>query len=122
MLVARTDPDSPKHKDITYFIIDMDQPGVDVRPLKQMDGGATFNEVFFSDAVVPHENIVGSPNNGWMVAVSTLAYERQGIGGGGGGRGGGAMFGVAAPGGKNGMLDRKVGDLFRDGRRRQGDQ
>src|SRR4051812_8826891 len=83
MLVARTDPDSPKHKGITYFIIDMDQPGVEVRPLKQMDGGATFNEVFLADAVVPHQQILGSANNGWMVAVSTLAYERQGLGGGG---------------------------------------
>jgi len=121
MLVARTDPDSPKHKGITYFIIDMDQPGVDVRPLKQMDGGATFNEVFFSDAVVPHENIVGSANNGWAVAVSTLAYERQGIGGGGGG-GGRRGIGAGAPGEKNGMLDRKVGELKQAASRRQGEQ
>jgi len=118
MLVARTDADAPKHKGITYFVIDMDQPGIEVRPLKQMDGGATFNEVFFTDAVVPHESIVGSANNGWMVAVSTLAYERQGIGG-AGGRG---ALGVAAPGERNGMLDRKVGDLRRDARRRQGEQ
>src|SRR5207302_9755700 len=65
MLVARSDADAPKHKGITYFVIDMDQPGIEVRPLKQMDGGATFNEVFFTDAVVPHENIVGAANNGW---------------------------------------------------------
>src|SRR5437764_352214 len=120
MLVARTDADAPKHKGITYFIIDMDQPGIDVRPLKQMDGGATFNEVFFSDAVVSHENIVGSANNGWMVAVSTLAYERQGIGGGGGG--GRGAIGVAAPGERNGLLDRKVGDLKAEAHRRQGEQ
>ena len=116
MLVARTDPDAPKHKGITYFIIDMDQPGVEVRPLRQMDGGATFNEVFFTDAVVSHDAIVGAPNNGWMVAVATLAYERQGIGG-----GGGAMGGAGAPGEKNGMLDRTILDLRRDARDRQGE-
>jgi alkylation response protein AidB-like acyl-CoA dehydrogenase len=118
MLVARTDPESPKHKGITYFIFDMDQPGVEVRPLKQMDGGSTFNEVFFTDAVVSHEAVIGSVNNGWMVAVSTLAYERQGIGG--GRFGGGVMAG--GPGEKNGALDRKVGDLVADSRRAEGEQ
>src|SRR5947207_3869296 len=68
MIVARTDADAPKHKGITYFIIDMDQPGVEVRPLRQMDGGATFNEVFLTDAVVSHDAVVGTPSNGWMVA------------------------------------------------------
>src|SRR5438552_3610282 len=116
MLVARTDPGAPKHKGITYFILDMDQSGVEVRPLRQMDGGATFNEVFFTDAVVSHDAIVGSPNNGWMVAVATLAYERQGIGGGGGGMGGGG-----APGERNGMLDRTIRDVRRDARDRQGE-
>src|SRR5579884_2295181 len=78
MLVARTDPDAPKHKGITYFIIDVDQPGIEIRPLKQMDGGASFNEVFFTDAVVPHANVISSPNNGWMIAVATakLATSR----------------------------------------------
>ena len=117
MLVARTDPESPKHKGITYFIFDMDQPGVEVRPLKQMDGGATFNEVFFTDAVVSNDAIVGSPNNGWMVAVSTLAYERQGIGG--RGPAGGVMAG--GPGEKNGALDRRVGDLIGESQRAQGE-
>ena len=116
MLVARTDVDQPKHRGITYFIIDMDQPGIEVRPLKQMDGGATFNEVFFTDAVVPAENVVGDVNNGWMVAVSTLAFERQGIGG---GRAGMTM--VGGPGEKGGSLDRKVGDLLRAAQQRQGE-
>src|SRR3954452_13970661 len=62
MLVARTDPEQPKHRGITYFIIDMDQPGIEVRPLKQMDGGATFNEVFFTDVVVANDAVVGSVN------------------------------------------------------------
>jgi alkylation response protein AidB-like acyl-CoA dehydrogenase len=118
MLVARTDVDAPKHKGITYFIIDMDQPGVEVRPLRQMDGGATFNEVFFTDAVVAHDAIVGSPNNGWMIAVSTLAYERQGLGGGGRA----AFAAVGAPGRRNRQLDRPVGELIRRARAEQSEQ
>jgi alkylation response protein AidB-like acyl-CoA dehydrogenase len=117
MLVARTDTDAPKHKGITYFIIDMDQPGIDVRPLKQMDGGASFNEVFITDAVVPHDNLIGVANNGWMVAVSTLAYERQGIGG----RGGGGVM-AGAPGEKNGVLDVTIGELKERAARASGQQ
>jgi alkylation response protein AidB-like acyl-CoA dehydrogenase len=117
MLVARTDVDQPKHRGITYFIIDMDQPGIEVRPLKQMDGGSTFNEVFFSDAVVANDAVVGSVNNGWMVAVSTLAFERQGIGG---GRAGMTM--VGGPGEKNGALDRPIAELLEASRRRAGEQ
>jgi alkylation response protein AidB-like acyl-CoA dehydrogenase len=119
MLVARTNPDAPKHKGISYFIIDMDQPGIEVRPLKQMNGQASFNEVFFTDAVVPHENLVGDVNEGWMVAVATLAYERQGIGGRGGG---GAMGMVGGPGEKNGQLDRKISELLAEARERRGEQ
>jgi alkylation response protein AidB-like acyl-CoA dehydrogenase len=115
MLVVRTNVDAPKHKGISYFIIDMDQPGIEVRPLKQMDGGASFNEVFITDAVVPHANLIGDANNGWMVAVSTLAYERQGIGG----RGGGGVM-AGAPGEKNGQLDVTLGDLKDRARRAQG--
>ena len=118
MLVARTDGDAPKHKGITYFIIDMDQPGVEVRPLRQMDGGATFNEVFFTDAVVAHDAIVGSRNNGWMVAVSTLAYERLGLGGGGRA----AFAAIGAPGERNRQLDRPVGELIRGARAEQSEQ
>src|SRR5688500_1673035 len=117
MLVARTDPDQPKHRGITYFIVDMDQPGIEVRPLKQMDGGATFNEVFLTDAVVSNDAVIGDVNNGWMVAVSTLAYERQGIGG----RGAGGVA-VGAPGEKNGLLDKPVGELKQRLHRPRGDQ
>ncbi|HVT77850.1 MAG TPA: acyl-CoA dehydrogenase family protein [Acidimicrobiales bacterium] len=103
MLLARTDSEAPKHRGITYFIIDVDQPGVEIRPLKQMNGAESFNEVFFTDARVPHANVVGEQNNGWAVAITTLAYERSGIGGG--------LLGSATPGEKAGVLDRRVGDV-----------
>ncbi len=77
LLVARTDWDQPKHKGLTYFIIDMRQPGVEVRQLKQMNGHASFNEVFFTDAKVTDDQLVGTLNDGWQVAVTTLAYERR---------------------------------------------
>jgi alkylation response protein AidB-like acyl-CoA dehydrogenase len=79
MLLARTDWDVPKHKGITFFALPMLQPGVEVRPLRQMNGHATFNEVFFGDARVPHENMVGQPGDGWRVAVTTLAHERGAV-------------------------------------------
>ena len=80
MLLARTDWDAPKHRGITYFILPMDQPGVEVRPLRQMNGHASFNEVFFTEARVPADNVVGELNDGWSVALTTLAHER-GLGG-----------------------------------------
>jgi alkylation response protein AidB-like acyl-CoA dehydrogenase len=83
ILVARTDVDQPKHRGITYFIVDMHQPGFDIRPLRQMTGGAHFSEVFLSDVRVPHDNVLGELNGGWMVAMTTLSNERSAIGGGG---------------------------------------
>ncbi|TNF88563.1 MAG: acyl-CoA dehydrogenase [Gammaproteobacteria bacterium] len=77
ILVARTDFDLPKHQGISYFLIDMHQPGVEVRPLKQMNGHASFNEVFMTDAVVAEEDLVGGEGNGWAVAKTTLSYERR---------------------------------------------
>jgi alkylation response protein AidB-like acyl-CoA dehydrogenase len=77
MLLARTDWDVPKHRGITYFAIEMHQPGVEVRPLRQMNGHASFNEVFFDGARVPHANVVGDVGNGWAVALATLAHERR---------------------------------------------
>ena len=109
ILIARTDPDQPKHRGITYFVVDMDQPGIEVRPLKEMTGGATFNEVFFSDARVPHENLIGELNEGWGVAVTTLAHERNSLGAGGmGGFGGGDIIGKPD-------LRARVGDLVGGG-------
>ena len=80
MLVARTDPDVPKHKGLTYFLLDMDQDEVEVRPLRQITGEAEFNELFLEDAYIPDENVVGGVGNGWMVAITTLMNERAGLG------------------------------------------
>lgn len=77
MLLARTSWDVPKHRGITFFAIEMDQPGVTVRPLRQMNGHASFNEVFFSDARVAGRDAIGEVGNGWTVALTTLAHERR---------------------------------------------
>jgi alkylation response protein AidB-like acyl-CoA dehydrogenase len=82
ILLARTDPDQPKHRGITFFLLDMRTPGIEVRPLRQMPGGATFNEVFFTDVRVPAANVVGEVNGGWRATMTTLANERN-VGGGG---------------------------------------
>jgi alkylation response protein AidB-like acyl-CoA dehydrogenase len=84
ILLARTDPDAPKHRGITYFVVDMSTPGIDVRPLRQATGRAHFNEVFVTDVRIAHDDIVGEVNGGWGVALTTLANERALIGGGGG--------------------------------------
>jgi len=82
MLVARTDPDQPKHKGLTYFLLDMQSPGVEVRPLHQITGEAEFNEVFMTDVRIPHEQVFGEVGAGWAVAVTTLMNERVALGGG----------------------------------------
>jgi 3-oxochol-4-en-24-oyl-CoA dehydrogenase len=83
LATVRTDPEAPKHAGITTVIIDMKDPGVEVRPLRQMTGGSEFNEVFFNDVFVPDEDVVGAPNAGWTVARATLGNERVSIGGSG---------------------------------------
>jgi alkylation response protein AidB-like acyl-CoA dehydrogenase len=80
MLLARTDPDAPKHKGITYFLLDMHLPGVTVKPLKQITGDAEFNEVFFDNVRVHESQILGGLNNGWGVGLTTLMYERLALG------------------------------------------
>lgn len=74
--LARTDPDGPKHKGISFLLVPMDQPGIEVRPIKMISGDSEFNEVFYTDARVPKDNIVGGLNNGWAVAMSLLGFER----------------------------------------------
>jgi alkylation response protein AidB-like acyl-CoA dehydrogenase len=108
MLIARTDPDLPKHQGITYFAIDMHQPGVEVRPLRELTGHAMFNETFLDEARVLDADIIGGLNHGWAVANTTLANERAGLGAGGGG-----AAGTATPGTIAGNLSRRAGDFAR---------
>jgi alkylation response protein AidB-like acyl-CoA dehydrogenase len=80
MLVARTDPDAPRHQGLTYFLLDMKQDEVEVRALRQITGEAEFNELFFESAWIPDENVIGGVGNGWAVAITTLMNERAGLG------------------------------------------
>ncbi len=114
MLLARTDPTVPKHQGITWFALEMDQPGVEVRPLKEMTGHTMFSEVFFTDAVVADDARIGDLNDGWKVANTTLLYERSGMGAGGGAAAGiGARAGTVA-----GDLGKRAGDFVRARRQR----
>ena len=101
-VITRTDPSLPKHKGLSMFVVDMHAPGVEVRPLRQMTGGASFNEVFFDEVRVPDDHRLGDVNQGWTVALTTLMNERAAIGG-----------GAAAPGGGTGAIHR----LFEAARR-----
>jgi alkylation response protein AidB-like acyl-CoA dehydrogenase len=114
MLLARTNPEAPKHQGITWFSLDMRQPGVEVRPLRQMTGAANFNEVFIADAVVSDAARIGDINNGWAVANATLRYERSGIGASGGGRDARLWAQRAYP-GTAGDLERRAGEFVRNG-------
>jgi alkylation response protein AidB-like acyl-CoA dehydrogenase len=104
MLLARTDFDLEKHAGISWFALALDQPGVTVRPLREITGHALFNEVFFDDAVVDDGALIGGLNNGWAVTQTTLMFERTGIGA------GGIMRGFPPPGPKGGFLDLRAGD------------
>ena len=116
MLLARTDPDVPKHQGITYFAVDMHQPGVEVRPLREMTGRALFNEVFLTDVVVDDDAAIGGVNNGWAVANTTLGFERAGLGAGGGS----AAGGLATPGTVAGDVAKRAGDFTEQRGRRGG--
>src|SRR5476651_1118008 len=80
MLVARTDSEVAKHMGLTYFLMDMEQDAVQVRPLRQITGEAEFNELFIEEARIPDANVVGGVGNGWKVALTTLMNERAGLG------------------------------------------
>ena len=109
MLIARTNPDAPKHQGISYFGIDMDQPGIEIRPLREITGHAMFNEVFLTEARVGADAVIGGLNSGWAVANTTLVNERAGLGSGGGS----AASGAATPGGIAGHLSLRAGDFVR---------
>jgi alkylation response protein AidB-like acyl-CoA dehydrogenase len=112
MLIARTDPDVPKHQGITYFALDMHQPGkVEIRPLVEMTGHAMFNEVFMEEATAPDSALIGGLNNGWAVANTTLMNERAGLGSGGGH----AAAGAATPGTVVNDLAKRAGDFVAGG-------
>src|SRR3546814_10961861 len=95
----------------------MDQPGIEVRPLKEMTGGATFNEVFLTEARVPHDNVIGDVNRGWGVAVTTLAHERNSLGASGMGGEGGSMIGSNDPESPAGKRNRGGGAMAGDRQR-----
>ncbi|MEE8421940.1 MAG: acyl-CoA dehydrogenase family protein, partial [Dehalococcoidia bacterium] len=78
-LLTRTEPDAPKHRGISYFMLKMDTPGITVRPIEQMHGARGFNETFFEDVRVPAQNMIGEENRGWYVATTTLDFERSGV-------------------------------------------
>jgi alkylation response protein AidB-like acyl-CoA dehydrogenase len=107
MLLARTDPEAPKHQGISWFAFAMHQPGVEVRPLREMTGNAMFCEVFFTDAQVSDDALIGELNNGWKVANTTLFHERSGMGAGGRGE---MMMGARA-GTVAGHLGKRAGDF-----------
>jgi alkylation response protein AidB-like acyl-CoA dehydrogenase len=112
-VIARTNPDMPKHRGITMFVIDFRDPRIEVRPLRQMNGGSGFNEVYFTDVRVPATNVVGQVDDGWRCAIAMLANERVAIGAGGAGGGArrgagdgiGAMVALAR---KRGLIDDPV--------------
>jgi len=105
MLIARTNPDAPKHQGITWMACDMHQDAVELRPLIEMTGHAMFNEVFLTEARVPDSAVIGGVNNGWAATNTTLANERAGLGAGGGSGGSGLT-----PGTIGNMLDKRAGD------------
>jgi alkylation response protein AidB-like acyl-CoA dehydrogenase len=112
LLVARTDIDVPKHKGIGFFVLDVDQPGVEIRPIKQMNGRSEFNEAFLTDARAPDTNRIGDANGGWPVAMAVLTHERATFAG-----GGGATIVRSVEGGaKFGHLDRVVADVLSEER------
>src|ERR1700675_3900873 len=91
MLLARTNPDVPKHESLSYFVLDMQAPGVEVRPLYQITGEAEFNEVFLNDVRIPRDRMLGTEGQGWQVAITTLMNERSALGGGSSQKGGGPV-------------------------------
>ena len=113
MLVTRSNWDAPKHRGLTYFIVDLDQPGVEIRPLKQMNSRSHFSEVFLTDVRVSDDDRIGDVNGGWAVTVATLGYERSGLAS-------SKAHGLyqAHPGERTGQLDRTVSEIVADAKAR----
>jgi alkylation response protein AidB-like acyl-CoA dehydrogenase len=109
VLVARTDPDVPKHRGLSFFVIDVDQPGVEIRPIRQMNERTEFNETFFTDARVSNDAMIGGPGDGWRAAMTTLGNERADFAG-----GWEHPLALVAAGERAGHLDRRVGDVLED--------
>ena len=110
-----TDPDVPKHKGLSYFILDMESEGVEIRPLYQITGEAEFNEVFFTDVRVPHSNLLGDVGDGWRVATTTLMNERVALGGSTAPRGSGTIASLVELWAKRGPeLPEAERDVMRD--------
>ncbi len=114
MLIARTDPDLPKHRGLSYFAMPMLQDGVDVRPLREMTGRTFFSEVFMDNARVGSHALIGQRGDGWRIANTTLAVERASIGG------GSAGFAMAVPGSRADQFDRRVGDIVERSKKKKG--
>jgi alkylation response protein AidB-like acyl-CoA dehydrogenase len=109
ILVARTDADVPKHRGLSFFVIDVDQPGIEIRPIRQMNGRAEFNETFFTDARVANTAMIGAPGDGWRAAMTTLSNERANFAG-----GWEHPLVIVNAGERAGNLDRRVGDVLVD--------
>jgi alkylation response protein AidB-like acyl-CoA dehydrogenase len=109
ILVARTDPEVPKHRGLSFFVIDVDQPGLEIRPIRQMNGRTEFNETFFTDARVRNDAMIGAPGDGWRAAMTTLSNERTDFAG-----GWEHPLAIVDAGEKAGNLDRVVGELLED--------
>ena len=105
LLVAKTEPTAPRHRNLSYFIFDCKSPGFDVKPLRQMTGGAEFCEMFFDDMRLPQENLIGELHRGWYVAMTTLGAERNMIGGGMAGAAGTGRRGARLVGGVDGIIE-----------------
>jgi alkylation response protein AidB-like acyl-CoA dehydrogenase len=114
MLIARTDPDLPKHRGLSYFAMPMRQDGVDVRPLREMTGRTFFSEVFMDNARVGADALIGRRGEGWLIANTTLAVERASIGG------GSAGFAMAVPGSRANQFERRVGDIVERSKKKKG--
>jgi len=117
LLVARSDPEVSKHRGLSFFVIDVAQPGLDIRPIRQMNDRSEFNETFFTDARVSNDALIGAPGEGWRAAMTTLSNERAEFAG-----GWEHPLVIVSPGEKAGYLDKSAGEVVEDASRSGGDE